>query len=53
MIRGWCGCDIKIGRGTHLMHLEVMRHALYRESIAFLEGSPAPMRSVDVSGLAS
>ena len=30
--------DIKIGRGTHLMHLEVMRTALWRESIAFLLG---------------
>ena len=30
--------DIKIGRGTHLMHLEAMRKALWRESIAFLEG---------------
>jgi len=28
--------DIKISRGTHLMHLETMRYALYRESIAFL-----------------
>jgi hypothetical protein len=28
--------DIKIGRGTHLMHLEAMRHALHAESIAFL-----------------
>ena len=28
--------DIKISRGTHLMHLETMRCALYRESIAFL-----------------
>ena len=28
--------DIKIGRATHLMHLEAMRHALYRASIAFL-----------------
>ncbi len=28
--------DIKIGRGTHLMHLETMRTALWRESIAFL-----------------
>ena len=28
--------DIKIGRATHLMHLEAMRYALYRESIAFL-----------------
>lgn len=31
-------CDIKIGRATHLMHLEAMRHALYRASIAFLLG---------------
>jgi pimeloyl-ACP methyl ester carboxylesterase len=30
--------DIKIGRGTHLMHLEAMRHALHRASIAFLLG---------------
>jgi|HubBroStandDraft_1064217.scaffolds.fasta_scaffold00591_17 pimeloyl-ACP methyl ester carboxylesterase len=30
--------DIKIGRGTHLMHLEVMRAALYREANAFLLG---------------
>jgi pimeloyl-ACP methyl ester carboxylesterase len=30
--------DIKISRGTHLMHLETMRRALYRESIAFLDG---------------
>ena len=30
--------DIKIGRATHLMHLETMRTALYRESIAFLQG---------------
>ena len=30
--------DIKIGRGTHLMHLEEMRTALWRESIAFLLG---------------
>jgi pimeloyl-ACP methyl ester carboxylesterase len=29
--------DIKISRGTHLMHLETMRRALYRESIAFLD----------------
>jgi pimeloyl-ACP methyl ester carboxylesterase len=28
--------DIKIGRGTHLMHLEAMRGALWRESLAFL-----------------
>jgi pimeloyl-ACP methyl ester carboxylesterase len=30
--------DIKIGRGTHLMHLEAMRTALWRESISFLHG---------------
>jgi len=28
--------DIKIGRGTHLMHLEASRYALYRETEAFL-----------------
>jgi pimeloyl-ACP methyl ester carboxylesterase len=30
--------DVKISRATHLMHLERMRWALYRESIAFLQG---------------
>jgi pimeloyl-ACP methyl ester carboxylesterase len=36
--------DIKIGRGSHLMHLEAMRYALYRESIAFLlAGDEAPL----------
>ena len=30
--------DIKIGRGTHLMHLEAMRPALWRESVGFLCG---------------
>jgi len=37
--------DIKIGRGTHLMHLETMRPALWRESIDFLRGddvAPVP-----------
>jgi pimeloyl-ACP methyl ester carboxylesterase len=29
--------DVKIGRGTHLLHLEVNRIALWRESIAFLD----------------
>jgi pimeloyl-ACP methyl ester carboxylesterase len=28
--------DVKISRGTHLMHLEAMRFDLYRETIAFL-----------------
>jgi pimeloyl-ACP methyl ester carboxylesterase len=31
--------DIKIGRGTHLMHLEAMRPALWRESVSCLLGS--------------
>jgi hypothetical protein len=31
--------DIKIGRGTHLMHLETMRLALWGESINFLDGA--------------
>ncbi|KJC58274.1 hypothetical protein UP10_25290 [Bradyrhizobium sp. LTSPM299] len=30
--------DIKISHATHLMHLETMRHALWRESINFLQG---------------
>ena len=30
--------DIKIGRATHLMHLEAMRSALWQESINFLLG---------------
>ena len=30
--------DIKISRGTHLMHLETMRYALYKESLTFLMG---------------
>lgn len=38
--------DIKIGRGTHLMHLEMMRFALWRESAGFLHGedvAPIPV----------
>jgi pimeloyl-ACP methyl ester carboxylesterase len=37
--------DIKIDRGTHLMHLEESRYALYRETRTFLageDGAPAP-----------
>ena len=34
--------DVKIGRATHLMHLEAGRYALYRESIAFLLGGDEP-----------
>jgi len=30
--------DIKIGRGTHLLHLETNRYALYREAECFLLG---------------
>jgi pimeloyl-ACP methyl ester carboxylesterase len=30
--------DIKIGRATHLMHLEAMRSALWSESVGFLAG---------------
>jgi pimeloyl-ACP methyl ester carboxylesterase len=30
--------DVKIGRATHLMHLETMRLALWRESMTFLLG---------------
>lgn len=30
--------DVKIGQATHLMHLESGRHALYRETEAFLRG---------------
>ena len=29
--------DIKIGRATHLMHLEENRYALYREAQTFLD----------------
>lgn len=37
--------DIKISRGTHLLHLEAMRPALWRESVSFLLGedvAPVP-----------
>ena len=32
--------DVKIGRATHLMHLEEARGQLYREAEAFLSGEP-------------
>jgi pimeloyl-ACP methyl ester carboxylesterase len=35
--------DVKISRATHLMHLEEGRHALYRETEAFLRGDDQPM----------
>jgi pimeloyl-ACP methyl ester carboxylesterase len=33
--------DVKIGRATHLMHLETMRLALWHESATFLRGGDA------------
>ena len=42
--------DVKIGRGTHLMHLEAGRYALYRETEAFLCGGDiAPSESRPVN----
>jgi pimeloyl-ACP methyl ester carboxylesterase len=34
--------DVKVGKGTHLLHLEEGRYALYRETIAFLEKVDSP-----------
>jgi pimeloyl-ACP methyl ester carboxylesterase len=34
--------DVKISRGTHLMHLETSRTALYREAQSFLAGADEP-----------
>ena len=34
--------DVKISRGTHLMHLESSRYALYREAQTFLNGGACP-----------
>jgi pimeloyl-ACP methyl ester carboxylesterase len=34
--------DVKISRGTHLMHLETSRYALYREAQLFLEARDQP-----------
>jgi pimeloyl-ACP methyl ester carboxylesterase len=42
--------DIKIARGTHLMHLEEMRTALWRESIAFLSGNAFEAANSDHQG---
>jgi len=39
--------DIKIGRGTHLMHLEQMRLALWQESIGFLRGTDVAAAACD------
>jgi pimeloyl-ACP methyl ester carboxylesterase len=34
--------DVKISRGTHLMHLEESRYALYKEAQSFLDGRDRP-----------
>ena len=34
--------DVKIAEGTHLMHLEESRYALYRAAESFLRGDDAP-----------
>ena len=44
--------DIKISGGTHLLHLEVMRAALYHEANAFLLGeNQALAPPLQVSGI--
>jgi pimeloyl-ACP methyl ester carboxylesterase len=39
--------DIKVSRSTHLMHLEAMRYALYRESTLFLSADGKPQQLGD------
>ena len=34
--------DVKFSHGTHLMHLEASRYALYREAQNFLTGGDEP-----------
>jgi pimeloyl-ACP methyl ester carboxylesterase len=34
--------DVKIGKGTHMLHLEEARHVLYRETLAFLGEADSP-----------
>jgi pimeloyl-ACP methyl ester carboxylesterase len=34
--------DVKIGKGTHMLHLEEGRYALYRETLAFLVEADSP-----------
>jgi pimeloyl-ACP methyl ester carboxylesterase len=34
--------DVKISKGTHLLHLEEGRYALYRETLSFLEKADSP-----------
>lgn len=36
--------DIKISRDTHLLHLEAMRPALWKESINFLTGDDVALQ---------
>ena len=38
--------DVKIGRATHLMHLESNRYGLYRETQAFLAGGDQPIDAI-------
>lgn len=38
--------DVKISRGTHVMHLEESRHQLYREVGTFLAGDDVPPSTV-------
>jgi pimeloyl-ACP methyl ester carboxylesterase len=40
--------SIKIGRATHLMHLETNRRPLYRETEAFLRGGDGPAESGEI-----
>jgi pimeloyl-ACP methyl ester carboxylesterase len=42
--------DVKIARGTHLMHLEAMRSALWDESIAFLKNNQPAAKLISLKG---
>ncbi|HEX5327979.1 MAG TPA: alpha/beta fold hydrolase [Acetobacteraceae bacterium] len=42
--------DVKLGRGTHLLHLETGRHALYRETEAFLAGGDIEPGDMEQAG---
>ncbi len=39
--------DVKISRGTHLMHLESSRYALYRETLTFLTGGDQAVDAIE------
>jgi pimeloyl-ACP methyl ester carboxylesterase len=43
---------VTIGRGTHLMHLEKMRNALWRESVTFLAGNEVTTLAQKPEGVA-